>query len=531
MKLNFKIFILLGLITFISSCTDDLNVTPEDDDTFLADDFYRSPDAYLQALSGIYGNLTLTGSGDAGSTNIFGLDAGTSNYSRTLWFLQETTADEVIWSWENDPGTAQLQRSTWNSSNELLRGMYSRAMFSVTLANEFLRQSTDEKLDEYNVSSDVRAEIPAFRAEARFLRSLAYYHLLDLFGKATFVTPADPIGNYQGPEIVGADLFTFLVSEIQEFQSDMVAPRQNDYPRADQGAAMMLLAKLYLNAEIYTGQNMYSECLDVCNQILTSGYSLTPDYGYNFLADNDSNGAQNEIIFAMTSDGAVTQNYGATTVIINGEVGSDEGNGIETVGVGGWGGALRVRARLSEKFVDGGSPANDTRNTIFMGDRQIQIDDIGNRSQGYLTTKWKNITSTGENGIDNAFVDTDFPLFRLGDVYLMYAECTERLNPGSNDGISINYLNTLRSRAGINTLLTSYDLDFLIDERSRELYWESHRRQDLIRFGLFTGSTYNWSWKGDGGVNGIGIGEHMALFPIPIESLSANPNLTQNTGY
>lgn len=537
MKINFKIFALLGLFVFISSCTDDLNVTPEDDDVFLAEDFYANPDSYIQALSGIYGNLTLTGSGDAGSSNIFGLDAGTSNYSRCLWFLQEITADEVVWSWENDPGTAQLQRNTWNSSNELLRGMYSRAMFSVTLANEFLRQTTDELLDAREITGEVRNEIPVYRAEARFLRALAYYHLLDLFGKATFVTPEDPIGNYQGPEIAGTELFNFIESEILDFQNGMVEPMQNEYPRADKGAAWMLLAKLYLNAEVYTGTPgapgtpRYQDCLNATNQVIGAGYSLTPDYSYNFLADSDYNGAENEIIFAMTSDGAVTQNYGATTLMINGEVGSDEGNGIETVGVNGWGGALRIRERLSQKFVDGGSPSEDTRNTIFIGDREMQINDIANRSQGYLITKWKNKTSDGENGVSPDFADTDFPLFRLGDAYLMHAECTERLNPGGNDGVSLNYLNLLRERAGITTVMTSYDLDFLIDERSRELYWEAHRRQDLIRYGLYTGSAYNWSWKGNGGVNGVGIGEHMSVFPIPAESLSANPNLSQNSGY
>lgn len=516
---------------FISSCTDDLNVKPEDDDAFLADEFYNNPESYLQALAGIYGNLTLTGSDDPASTNIFGLDAGTSNYSRCLWFLQETTSDEVVWSWENDPGTAQLQRNTWNSSNELLRGMFSRATFSVTLTNEFLRQTTDEKLDTRNVPSEVRAKIPVYRSEARFLRALAYYHLLDLFGKATLVTPDDPIGNYQGPEIAGTELFNYIESEILDIQDDMVAPRQNDYPRADRGAAWMLLAKLYLNAEVYTGTAKYQECLNVCNQIIGAGYTLTPNYGYNFLADNDSNGAQNEIIFAMTSDATVTQSWGATTVMINGEVGSDEGNGLATVGVGGWSGALRVRERFSEKFINGASPASDTRNTLFMGDRQMQIDDISNRSQGYLITKWKNITSTGETGTHFEFVDTDFPLFRYADVLLMHAECTKRLSPGTNDSNSLIYLNMLRSRAGISTVLTSYDLNFLIDERSRELYWEGHRRQDLIRFGLYTGSTYNWSWKGNGGVNGIGIDAHMALFPLPAGSLSANPNLTQNPGY
>lgn len=529
MKKDFKLFMLLGFIAFLSSCTDDLNVTPEDDDSFLAEDFYANPEAYEEALAGIYGNLSLTGSNDAGSSNIFGLDAGTSNYSRCLWYLQNLTTDETIWSYENDPGVRELQRNTWTSSNPLLRGMYSRAMFSVALVNEFLRQSTDENLDSRNVPSDIRAEIPAFRAEARLLRAMAYYHLMDVFGKATYVTETDPVGNYQGPEFNRAQLFTFIESELNAIEPDLVAPRENDYPRADKAVAWMILAKMYLNAEVYISENRYQDCLDKCNQIINAGYVLTPEYGYNFLADSDTNGAQNETIFAITSDGAVTQNYGATTVMINGEVGSVEGNGSD-LGVNGWGGALRVRPQFAEKFINGASPASDSRNTLIIGDRPIDIADIGDRGTGYVITKWKNVTSTGQPGISPDFVDTDFIMFRLADVYLMYAECTERLSPGSNNSTSLGYLNALRSRANIAAPISNYDLSYIIDERSRELYWEAHRRQDLIRFGLFTGSTYNWSWKGNA-AGGLGISEDFKLFPLPAESISANPNLTQNPGY
>lgn len=532
MKIDFKLFMLLGFIAFLSACTDDLNVTPEDDDVFLADDFYADPSSYEEALAGIYGNLSLTGSGDAGSTNIFGLDAGTSNYSRCLWYLQNLTTDETIWSYENDPGVRELQRTTWTASNPLLRGMFSRAMFTVALTNEFLRQSTEEKLNDRNVPSDVRAEIPAYRAEARLLRAMAYYHLMDTFGKATFVTENDPVGNYQGPEYNRAQLFEFIENELNAIEDDLVAPRENVYPRADRAVAWMILAKMYLNAEVYfpnNSGNRYQDCLDMCTNIINAGYSLTPDYAYNFLSDSETNGAQNEIIFAITSDGAVTQNYGVTTVMINGEVGSVEGNGPD-LGVDGWGGALRVRPEFAEKFIDGASPASDSRNTLIIGDRPIEINDIGDRGTGYVITKWKNVTSAGQPGISTVFVDTDFTLFRLADVYLMYAECTERLNPGSNNSTSLGYLNALRSRANIAAPISNYNLSYIIDERSRELYWEAHRRQDLIRFGLFTGSDYNWSWKGNA-PGGLGISNHLKLFPIPTETLSSNPNLSQNDGY
>jgi len=529
MKIDLKIFMLLGFIVLFSACTDDLNVTPEDANSFLAEDFYANPAAYEQALAGIYGNLSLTGQEGPGSTNIFGLDPGTSNYSRTLWYLQNLATDEAIWSYENDPGAREIQRNTWTSSNPIIRGMFSRAMFSVSLTNEFLRQSSDEKLDLRNVPSDIRAEIPAFRAEARLLRALAYYNLMDLFGKATFVTENDPIGNYQGPEYNRAQLFDFIESELNEIEDDLIAPRQNEYPRADKAVAWMILAKMYLNAEVFISESKYQDCLDKCNDIIDAGYSLAPDYAYNFMADSETNGAQNEVIFAVTSDGAVTQNYGATTVMINGEVGSIEENGSD-LGVNGWGGALRVRPQFAEKFIDGASPASDTRNTLIIGDRPIEINDIGNKGTGYIITKWKNKTSTGQSGIDQTFVDTDFTMFRLADVYLMYAECTERLNQGSNNSTSLGYLNALRSRANIAAPISNYDKSYLIDERSRELHWEAHRRQDLIRFGRYTGSTYNWAWKGNA-AGGLGISEDFALFPIPAESIASNPNLTQNPGY
>ena len=134
-------------------------------------------------------------------------------------------------------------------------------------------------------------------------------------------------------------------------------------------------------------------------------------------------------------------------------------------------------------------------------------------------------------GTDKTFVDTDFPLFRLADVYLMYAEAHLRGGGGSLS-TAVDYVNALRSRANNSNTLTSGDLtlDFILDERSRELHWEAHRRQDLIRYNKFTGGNYNWAWKGNGS-NGIAIPDHFNVYPIPNGSRAANPNLTQNPGY
>jgi hypothetical protein len=529
-KIKIKIFFFLSIAFLMQSCEDDLNVIPEDPNQLSVDEFYAQEGAYKQAIAGVYGNLSLTGTLGAGSSNIGGIDAGTSQYGRVLWYMQNLSTDEVIWSYENDPGTREIQRNIWNSSNPIILGMFSRAMFQVALANEFLRQSTPELLSSRGISdASTLSEIEEYRNEARALRALSYYHLMDLFGKAAFNTENDAVG-VAGPEYNRAQLFEFIESELVEVLPNLKAPRTNESGRLDQAFARMILAKLYLNAEVYIGENRYTECADQCSAIISSGYSLATNYLNNFNADNDTSP---EAIFYVQSDGVVTQNFGPTTVMINGQVGSLEGNGSQ-FGVGGWGGALRLRKQFVQKF-DGEDFDNDVRNTIISGVREIEISDVANRDQGFILAKYSNISSTGIAGISTTFVDADFPMFRLADVYLMYAECAVRGAGSASLSQALTYVNALRERANngsqsANISQGDLNLDFLIDERSRELHWEGHRRQDLIRFNKYTGGEYNWAWKGNGS-NGVSISSNLKLYPIPIASLASNPNLTQNPGY
>jgi hypothetical protein len=529
----YKFYFFFGLLFILSACTDDLNVTPKDDDEFLSEAFYAKPTSYKQALAGIYGNLSLTGTAGSGSSNLQGIDPGTSQYVRTLWYLQDLAADEPIWSYENDEGGAvkEIQRNTWGPSNTILLGFFSRAMFTVALTNDFLRQSSPEALEARGHTDALSSDIKAYRAEARLLRALAYYNLMDLFGKAAFVTENDPVGTFQGPQYDRAQLFQFIESELLAIEGDLVAPRQNEYARADKAVAWTILAKIYLNAKVYIGVDKNTECITYSKKVIQSGFSLASNYSHNFLADNDFNEAgRNEIIFATVSDGVVTQNYGATTVIINGEVGSLEGNAA-ALGAQGWGGALRVRKQFANKFLGGAVPLTDKRNTLITANRNIDIVDVGDRDSGFIITKFKNVTSTGVAGSNPTFVDTDFPMFRLADIYLMFAEAVVRGGAGGTTAEAVNYINLLRTRASSSLISSSnLTLDFLIEERSRELYWEGHRRQDLIRFGKFTGSTYNWAFKG-GSPGGIALPGHFNVYPMPANNLAANPNLTQNPGY
>jgi hypothetical protein len=528
------IFIFSGLVLLSTSCEDDLNTVPQDDDTQTPDEFFQQEDAYKQLLAGVYGNLTLTSSTGPGNSNIGGLDAGTSQYGRALMNLQTFSTDEAVWTYENDPGIAEIQRNTVSGANVIVQGAFGRIMASVSFANEFLRQTTDAKLEERGVPQEQRAEIQLFRAEAQLLRALSYYHMLDLFGKAPFVTEESPVGVFFPEQIEGIELFNFIESDIQEALPNLAEPRSLEYARADKSVAWTILAKLYLNAEAYVGENRYQDALAQTQNVINAGYELTPNYIDLFRGDNDTNGAQNEIIFPVVSDGNFTQNFGPTTVMTNGAVGSIEQNGANLgVQEGGWGGAIRITPSFVNKF-EGVEFQNDTRNTIISEGRDINITDITNPDQGYVLEKYTDVRSDGTIDENIDFSSVDFPMFRLADVYLMYAEAHLRGGGGSATD-AVNYINMIRTRANQGSTAWNISegdltLDFIIDERARELYWESHRRQDLRRFGLFTGGTYVWSFKGNT-ANGVAIPNFREVYPVPNESLSVNPNLTQNEGY
>ncbi|WP_299709265.1 RagB/SusD family nutrient uptake outer membrane protein [uncultured Tenacibaculum sp.] len=532
-KKNIKSVLFFAVMAFsVSSCTEDLNIIPNDDQTTLSDELFENESAYKEVLAGVYANFSLTGTDGPRSSNLDGVDAGTGQYGRTLLYLQTLSADQMIWSYENDQGTAEIQRAIWTPQNPIILGMFERVRASIGFANNFLRETTDEKLDARNVSEDTRQEIVTYRAEARLIRAIAYYHLMDLFGKAPFSDETTEI-NSRPEEASRSELFTFIESELKAIEDDLANPRQNEYGRADKAVAWMVLAKIYLNAEVYVGTDRYTDCIEYCNKIINGGFSLAPNYLDLFKADNDQGAARNEIIFAFISDGFSVQNFGPTTVMINGAVGSLERNG-ESLGVTaeGWGGALRVRKEFADLF-NGGSFLTDTRNTLITAGRPVTITDIADRDTGYVIAKYSNLNTAGvSSGLSQDFVDTDFPLFRLADVHLMYAEAVLRGGSGGTIGEAVTLVNQLRTRANNPQAVTVSDLtlNFIIDERSRELHWEGHRRQDLIRFNRFTGGNYNWAWKGNAS-NGIAIPNHLDLYPIPASSLASNPNLTPNPGY
>jgi len=520
------------LILFISagffwSCEDDLDLQPEDN-RLTAETTFEDPESYKQFLAKLYAGLAISGQeGPAGDPDLEGLDEGFSQYLRLYWSMQELTTDEAVIGW-NDGTIQDLHAQNWTAGNEFIRTMYSRIMYQVALTNEFLRQSTPELLESRGLASEERENVARYRAEARFLRALHYYHALDLFGNVPFVTEEDAIGASLPQQIQRPELYDFVESELLAIENDIVAANSNEYGRADQAAVWMLLSKLYLNAEVYTGEAHYTEALEYSEKVINANYTLADNYQNLFLADNDSNGAQTEVIFPITFDGQQTQSYGGIAFIIHAAVGGDMDPADFGVSSG-WAG-LRTTAALVDKFPNG-AESQDERALFFTEGQTKEIDEISSFNDGFAITKFKNVTVDGEWGSDDTgeFPDTDFPLFRLADAYLMYAEAHLR-GGGGSESAALGYINELRERVDADQIGGSdLSLDFILDERARELYWEAHRRTDLIRFNQFTENGI-WPWKGDV-PQGATTQSYRDLMPIPASDLGVNTNLEQNPGY
>jgi starch-binding outer membrane protein, SusD/RagB family len=523
-----KAMLMLVILAISFSCTDDLDVTPQDDDDFTAEKFYENPQAYRMFLAKLYLGLAKAGNGEGdGGEDLAGIRNDFSPYLRAFYTLQQLPTDESVIAWQ-DGNLPSMNTHTWTSNNEFIYVMYSRTFYQISLANEFLRQSTAEKLASRTVDPAILSDMPSYRAEARFLRALSLYHAMDLFGRVPILTENDPVGFFYPQQKEKAEVFDFLVSELNDMDADLKESRTNEYGRVDKIAAKMLLAKLYLNAETYIGESKYAEAATALADVLNSNYQIANvPYSYLFMADNDVNGAQNEFIFPVRFDGQYTTS-GGTNYLVHASILSSM-NASDFGVDGGWKG-LRARREFVNKF-DDVTGASDSRAMFQIEGQSLDIASVADETQGYGVRKWTNKKSDGSNGSSpsGAFVDTDFPMFRLADAYLMYAELAVR-GQGSLPQ-AVTYVNALRTRANASTISTGdLNLDFVLAERSRELYWECHRRQDLIRFGKFTGGSYLWQWKGNS-ANGAAISDNLKLFPIPDRAKAANPTLVQNSGY
>ncbi len=347
-KLNLVLMMAL-LMAFSTACVDDLDTIPIDEDVVTASVVYDSPESYRQVLAKIYAGLAVSGQqGPAGQSDIEGIDEGFGQYLRGYWYHQELSTDEAIIGW-NDQTIKDFHWQEWSADDGFIFAFYSRVFYQIALANEFIRETTDAKLDSRGVDAALKTEIEGFRAEARFLRALSYYHALDMFRNVPFVTEEDAVGAFLPEQIQGPDLFAYIESELLAIENEIADARSNEYARADKGAVWALLAKLYLNAEVYTGTARNADCLTYCEKIINAGYSLEPEYSHLFLADNHMS---DEIIFPIAFDGVSTRTWGGMTFIIRAGIGGDMDPNASGV-VSGWGGTRTTR-QLVEQFPEGG---------------------------------------------------------------------------------------------------------------------------------------------------------------------------------
>lgn len=523
MKNTIKTILAAMALSFgLTSCVGDLNVTPIDPNIVLPEDVLNNEGAFNQLLAKCYQGLACSASdGPDSSPDISGVDGGYGQYVRAMFHLQCLATDEAVCCW-NDQTLYDIHNLCWSTSDTFVAAAYYRVFFQIGLCNEFIRKANEAVISDFSHKGQ-------YIAEARALRLLSYYHAIDLFGNVPFFTENDSVGS-QGPkQISRADLWDWMVTECQQLisGSDLPAAGKTEYGRIDKGAVQMILAKLYLNAEVWKGENHYADCASVCKDLMAE-YQLHDNYLDLFGADNHLftktttyNG--DEIIFVVPQDGRNIRSYGATNYIIFACTGGDM-DAAGTMGISsGWGGLS-----LTKAFVDKFEAA-DVRANFYI-EYGKEIPDISTyTSGGYKSMKFRNINHDGSAAQEAGFVDTDFPVFRVADAYLMLAECAARGAADAGEGLKA--INAVRTRAHLSELgAGGLNLQNVLDERARELYHELVRRQDLVRFGQFTTADYLWDYKG-GVADGKAVDSKYNLYPLCSSDVNANGNLTQNAGY
>ena len=509
-----------------TSCIQDLNIEPVDDDVVLPADILTGVEQYEQVLAKCYIGLAVSGPAGENSGDIDGIDNGFGQYIRALFYMQELTTDAAHCVWD-DKTVRFLHYMKWTRSDVFVRSMFSRGYYQISMCNELIRQAEASQFKD-------DAKIQQYIAEAKALRLLSYLHIVDMFGyeHVPFATEETSVGSV-GPA-PNLNLIDWMEEQVDELLStDKLAEiRKAEYGRVDKGFVQMLKAKLNLNAPVYLNLSgaeakpYYEKAAEACKAIVAAYPALHSNYQELFMADNDR--CTDEIIFGVEAKAGETQTWGATQFLIRStyEDGDAETGNRLGMNSGGWGGVV-VTPTFLQKF----DRTNDARFIFDGGPNNYPetMDDPGSFKTAWTSHKFSNMASTGNIYEGATFVDTDFPLFRAADAYLMLAECQLRGAGNVTESEAKAAWNAVRARAGLGNV-SNYSLDELLDERGRELYWEGHRRSDLIRFGKYTGNAYLWTWKGEE-YNGTSVADHLKLFPIPDAEFNTNSLLGQNPGY
>ncbi len=525
-----------------TSCVGDLDVEPTDPNTA------TSPTS-KEDLEGLFASVFYDLYTDQGLSLS---DGGRGVFTRTHFCLNEITADELFISdqWQ-DPGYKVLNFNTWTDANEWIYAAFSRENHLAKLASVFISE-----LHQYGGAYFTDDEIKQMEAEARVLRGYAYYQNIDCFGRGPWIDENSVTGATP-PTYDRKQLFEAVVADLKAHVDNLLPAAQQVYSRINRETGYMLLAKLYLNAEVYTGTPMWAECAEALKNVVNTGITLAPTYKYLFCGSNEKYVGNGEIIWGLPEKQNYIETWGGTRAIVSSSIlppdSPDSPLAREIFALNypgdGWAG-LRVRPELS-KALNG-----DPRRLFYEGSYQEDIPTLAGvkeNSCGYMLTKfryttesdydrtaalaeWDRVHALNEGVPEDSKDRTPYPkpdkvgdasdialpVFRLADAYLMLAECQMR-------GVECNgyyYFNEVRKRVGLPAIASPSANDIL-RERQCELYAEGFRRSDLIRFGKYSGSTYLWSWKG-GQYTGQGIDPMYEVFPIPYQYVGT---VGQNPGY
>ena len=421
------------VLAVTASCVSDLDQYPQTETT--SKDVYTSLANYEAVLGKIYAAMVTSGQGKGGDNKDMESvlnDGSGFDYMRMFWNLQECGTDEVASTWITGEQTSGITYLNWDANDAWVSDMYYRIYYNIALCNEFLRNANGASF-----SADDEVKMKEYRAEVRFMRALLYYHALDLYRYIPMVTENDPVGSYIPPRYTPQQTFDYIESELRDCVADLLPASTCSYGQASQGAAYTLLAKLYLNSQVFTGVAKYDACKEACEKVMNMGYSLESDYSKLFNADNDKR--TNEIIFALPVSATHTVSWGGATYLVCGQLSMSNANqNVADFGVStGWS-SFRLRPEFVDKFTQNDidrTAGGDKRCKFFTTAQSKDLSSMTDESAGYLSEKWSNLKddgSTASNTVD-AGAETDYPLFRLADVYLMYAECVARTSGASWD--------------------------------------------------------------------------------------------------
>lgn len=497
--MNKKIIGILIIALAVQSCT---KVNENVYDKYAADQFYSTPAGADNALANVYAKITGTwGSNYAGRDN--------------CWYdLNSFSSDEQViphrntGDWQLD--FAQLYMRTALPSLGIINNTWNWAYSCIYSANNAVVLLTTAKAD------------PAKIAEAKVMRAWLYYLLIDDFGDVPFYTDNNTDVS-KIPQSKRAEVYNFIVSELKA-NVDLLSETRGGayYGRFNKWAGYMVLAKVYLNAEVYTGTAQWANALEACNKVAAGGFKLHPGsanaaspLGYQYFELFGDVCPNDETILAEF----ITQNVVSGNIYAIRSLNSP--NGTALIGFAGWNGTI-IPADFYDKF-----DAGDIRTKQFLVGAQAGattytktvspiITPGAAPNEGIRNIKFFPVPPADASGESN-----DFPIYRYADLLLMQAECNIRL---ANPAAAAPFLNQVRQRAGLGDI-ASPTLQNVYDERGFELVFEGHRRQDMIRFGTFL--------LPHGVAPNVvpATPAYRLLFPIPTAALNANTTLKQNPGY